>query len=44
VEIAVREGRKVQAFLKADDVEVMGINTLEELKKAGVYLRTGDKR
>ena len=44
VEIAVREGRKVQAYLTADDVEVMGINTLEELKKAGVYLKTGDKR
>jgi UDP-N-acetylglucosamine diphosphorylase/glucosamine-1-phosphate N-acetyltransferase len=44
VEIAVRERRKVQAFLTADDVEVMGINTLEELEKAGVYLRTGDRR
>ena len=39
VEIARREGRKVQAFLTADYVEVMGINTLEELEKAGDYLR-----
>jgi len=38
VEIAVREGRKVQAFLTADYVEVMGINTLEELEKAAKYL------
>ncbi|MFA7177042.1 MAG: sugar phosphate nucleotidyltransferase, partial [Smithellaceae bacterium] len=44
VEIARREDRKVQAFLTEDYVEVMGINTLEELGKAGVYLRTGDKR
>jgi len=39
VEIARREGRKVHAFLTADDVEVMGINTLEELEKAGKYLK-----
>jgi UDP-N-acetylglucosamine diphosphorylase/glucosamine-1-phosphate N-acetyltransferase len=39
VEIARREGRKVQACLTADYVEVMGINTLEELTKAGEYLR-----
>lgn len=38
VEIARREGRKVQAFATADDVEVMGINTLEELEKAEKYL------
>lgn len=39
VEIARKEGRKVQACLTADYVEVMGINTLEELRKAGDYLR-----
>ena len=39
VEIARREGRKVHAFLTGDYVEVMGINTLEELRKAGEYLR-----
>jgi UDP-N-acetylglucosamine diphosphorylase/glucosamine-1-phosphate N-acetyltransferase len=39
VEIARREGRKVHACLTADYVEVMGINTLEELNKAGGYLR-----
>lgn len=38
VEIAGREGRKVQACLTGDYVEVMGINTLEELEKAGKYL------
>jgi len=39
VEIARREGRTVHAFLTGDYVEVMGINTLEELQKAGEYLR-----
>jgi UDP-N-acetylglucosamine diphosphorylase/glucosamine-1-phosphate N-acetyltransferase len=39
VEIARREGRKVHACLTADYIEVMGINTLEELQKAGDYLR-----
>ena len=39
VEIARREGRKAHACLTADYVEVMGINTLEELNKAGEYLR-----
>ena len=39
VEIARREHRKVHAFLTTDYVEVMGINTLEELRKAGEYLR-----
>jgi len=39
VEIARREGRKVHACLTADYVEVMGINTLEELDRAGEYLR-----
>lgn len=39
VEIACLEGRKVQAYLTTDYVEVMGINTLEELSRAGQYLR-----
>ena len=39
VEIGRREGRKVHACLTADYVEVMGINTLEELDKAAQYLR-----
>ena len=39
VEIARREGRKVHAFLTADYVEVMGINTLDELKRAAGYLK-----
>jgi len=38
VEIARREGCKVQAFLTEDYVEVMGINTLEELERAAGYL------
>ena len=39
VEIARREGKRVQAWLTADYVEVMGINTPEELDKAAAYLR-----
>jgi bifunctional N-acetylglucosamine-1-phosphate-uridyltransferase/glucosamine-1-phosphate-acetyltransferase GlmU-like protein len=39
VEIARREGRKVQACLTADYVEVMGINTPDELERAGGYLK-----
>jgi len=39
VESACRGGRMVYAFLTREDVEVMGINTLEELQKAGDYLR-----
>jgi len=39
VEIARREGVNAHAFLTADYVEVMGINTLEELERAGEYLR-----
>ena len=38
VEIAVREGRKVKSFIAADYVEVMGINTLEELARAEKHL------
>ncbi len=39
VEIGRQEGRRVQAFLTKDYVEVMGINTLEELDKAAGYLK-----
>ncbi len=39
VEIACREGRKVQACLTTDYVEVMGINTLDELERAAGYLK-----
>jgi len=38
VEIAVREGQKVKSFIASDDVEVMGINTLEELARAEKHL------
>jgi len=38
VEIAVREGQKVKSFIASDYVEVMGINTLEELSRAEKYL------
>jgi UDP-N-acetylglucosamine diphosphorylase/glucosamine-1-phosphate N-acetyltransferase len=38
VEIACREGQKVKSFIASDYVEVMGINTLEELSRAEKYL------
>ena len=38
VEIAVREGQKVKSFIASDYIEVMGINTLEELTRAEKYL------
>ena len=38
VEIAVREGQKVKSFIASDYVEVMGINTLEELARAEKHL------
>ena len=38
VEIAVREGRKVNSFIADDYIEVMGINTLEELARAEKHL------
>ncbi len=38
VEIAVREGQKVKSFIASDYVEVMGINTLDELARAEKYL------
>jgi len=40
VEIAVREGKKVKSFIADDYVEVMGINTLEELARAEKHLLT----
>jgi UDP-N-acetylglucosamine diphosphorylase/glucosamine-1-phosphate N-acetyltransferase len=39
VEIACREGQKVKSFIASDYVEVMGINTLEELSRAERYLK-----
>ncbi|MCE5211816.1 MAG: NTP transferase domain-containing protein [Deltaproteobacteria bacterium] len=39
VEIAVRERQKVKSFIADDYVEVMGINTLEELARAEKYLQ-----
>jgi UDP-N-acetylglucosamine diphosphorylase/glucosamine-1-phosphate N-acetyltransferase len=38
VEIACREEQKVKSFIASDYVEVMGINTLEELSRAEKYL------
>jgi UDP-N-acetylglucosamine diphosphorylase/glucosamine-1-phosphate N-acetyltransferase len=38
VEIACREEQKVKSFIASDYVEVMGINTLEELARAEKYL------
>jgi len=43
VEIAVREDQNVKSFVASDYVEVMGINTLEELTRAEKYLqKTGN--
>jgi UDP-N-acetylglucosamine diphosphorylase/glucosamine-1-phosphate N-acetyltransferase len=39
VEIAVREGKEVKSFIADDYVEVMGINTLDELARAGKHLQ-----
>lgn len=39
VEIAVREGQKVKSFIADDYVEVMGINTPDELARAEKYLQ-----
>jgi len=39
VEIACREGKKVKSFIASNYVEVMGINTLEELARAEKYLQ-----
>jgi len=43
VEIACREGRKVRSHIAPDYVEVMGINTAEELTRAGIYLQNNRK-
>ena len=43
VEIACREGVTVKSFIVSDYVEVMGINTVEELSRAEKYLlQTGN--
>jgi UDP-N-acetylglucosamine diphosphorylase/glucosamine-1-phosphate N-acetyltransferase len=39
VEIACREGRKVKSHIAPDYIEVMGINTPDELSRAGLYLQ-----
>jgi bifunctional N-acetylglucosamine-1-phosphate-uridyltransferase/glucosamine-1-phosphate-acetyltransferase GlmU-like protein len=38
VEIACREGVTVKSFIASDYIEVMGINTVEELSRAEKYL------
>jgi bifunctional N-acetylglucosamine-1-phosphate-uridyltransferase/glucosamine-1-phosphate-acetyltransferase GlmU-like protein len=38
VEIACRDGVTVKSFIASDYVEVMGINTVEELSRAEKYL------
>jgi UDP-N-acetylglucosamine diphosphorylase/glucosamine-1-phosphate N-acetyltransferase len=38
VEIACREGMKVKSFIASDYIEVMGINTVEELSRAEKHL------
>jgi UDP-N-acetylglucosamine diphosphorylase/glucosamine-1-phosphate N-acetyltransferase len=43
VEIARLEGLNVQAHVAADYVEVVGINTIEQLEQAAVYLRQSGK-
>ena len=43
VEIACREGLKVRSHIAPDYVEVMGINTPEELQRAGQYLQNNRK-
>ena len=44
IEIAVREGRKVKALIADDYVEVMGINTLEELARAEKHILQTENR
>lgn len=39
VEIAIRRKLKVQSFVAKKPIEVMGINTVEELRKAAEYLK-----
>ena len=43
VEIACREGRIVKPHIVPDYVEVMGINTPDELSRAGLYLQKNRK-
>ena len=43
VEIAFREGVTVKSFIASDYVEVMGINTVEELSRAERYLQDSGK-
>jgi UDP-N-acetylglucosamine diphosphorylase/glucosamine-1-phosphate N-acetyltransferase len=43
VEIACREGVTVKSFIASDYVEVMGINTVEELSRAERYLQDSGK-
>jgi UDP-N-acetylglucosamine diphosphorylase/glucosamine-1-phosphate N-acetyltransferase len=43
VEIACREGVTVKSFMASDYVEVMGINTVEELSRAEKYLKDNEK-
>jgi UDP-N-acetylglucosamine diphosphorylase/glucosamine-1-phosphate N-acetyltransferase len=43
VEIAYREGRKVKPHIAPDYIEVMGINTPDELSRAGLYLQKNRK-
>ncbi len=44
VELARRNGRRVASFLAADPMEVMGINTPEELATAGRRMEMRDLR
>ena len=43
VEIACREGRIVKPHIATDYIEVMGINTPDELSRAGLYLQKNRK-
>jgi bifunctional N-acetylglucosamine-1-phosphate-uridyltransferase/glucosamine-1-phosphate-acetyltransferase GlmU-like protein len=43
VEIACREGKIVRSHIAPDYIEVMGINTQEEISRAGLYLQKNRK-
>ncbi len=43
VEIAISEGRVVRSNLTADYIETMGINTPDDLSRAGLYLQKNRK-
>lgn len=43
VEVACRDGFRAGSYLASDYVEVMGINTPDELTRAGEYLRKNNK-